>query len=214
MIAKLFSNKKSLIDDEDIPKERLQALVDGIFAIAMTLLVFSVHVPDVAETASAGDLLKGLQVLLPSIATFLVSFVILGMFWVAHHTEFHYIKKLDHRLIWMNIFYLLFVCLVPFSAELLGDFLLNQTAIVFYGINLMAMVLIHAAIWNHVTARQQLVIEYVDQRINKLVRRISYFAVAAYFLAILLSFWNPIIALVIYAIVPLPYIFGWAYKLV
>lgn len=211
---KNFFTKKSVIDDEDIPKERLQALVDGIFAIAMTLLVFGVHVPELAKNASTGDLLASLQGLLPSISTFLVSFIILGMFWVAHHTEFHYIKKLDHRLIWLNIFYLLFVCLVPFTAELLGKYLFNQASIILYGINLVAMVLIHAAMWNHVTSRQYLVIEYIDPRINKLVRRISYFAVAAYFLAILLSFWNPVIALVIYAIVPLPYIFGWAYKIV
>lgn len=214
MIQKLFSNKKSLIDDEDIPKERLQTLVDGIFAIAMTLLVLEIHVPSLLVATDSAALLANIVELLPKIGAFVVSFVILGMFWVAHHTEFHYIKKLDHRLIWLNIFYLLFVCLVPFSAALLGSYIYNQTAITVYGVNLILLVLIHFFMWEHVKRQPKLLIEYLDQRINKLVSSISFFAVLAYVLAIALSFWQPEAALIVFAIVSLPYIFGWAYKLV
>jgi len=205
--------KKSAIDVGEVPTNRLEALVDGVFAIAMTLLVLSIRIPDLANP-TAGDLFSQLVVLWPTILSFIISFIILGMFWVAHHTEFRFIKKLDHKLIWLNIFYLLFVSLLPFSAELLGRYPYNQAAVIVYGIHLMLMVLIHYFMWQHASHHKDLVVEDLDPRINKLADRLSYVGVGSYVLAIALSFWRIEAALIIYLLVPLPYIFGWIYKLV
>src|SRR5438309_264773 len=124
-------HKDSLVDDEDLPLDRLQALVDGIFAIAMTLLIFNIHLPQFTNV-TAGTLFLELLMLWPTILSFVISFVILGTFWVAHHTQYHYIKRLDHSLIWYNIFYLLLVSSFPFTASLLGNYVKNETAVVFY----------------------------------------------------------------------------------
>ncbi len=205
-----FHHKKSLIDDEDISKERLQALTDGVFAIVMTLLVLEIHVPEIIDVSSAHGLWLALATLAPKLISFAISFIILGMFWVAHHTEFHYIKKLDHKLIWLNIFYLLFISFLPFSAALIGSYTHNQAAVIVYGLHLVMLVLIHYAMWQHASEHKDLVIDYLDPRINKLVSRISMFAAASYVTAIVLSFFSLELSLIIYILVPLPYIFGWA----
>ncbi len=210
----MFRNKKSIIDEANISTARLEALTDSIFAVAMTLLILDVHLPVITGTISSDSLWQGLLAILPKLLSFAISFIILGMFWVAHHTEFHYIEKLDHKIIWLNIFYLLFVCAVPFSAGLLGSYADNQVAIIVYGFNLMILVLIHFAMWQHASEHKDLMVKDLDVRINKLVSRMTFFAVVGYLAAILFSFWSREAALIIYAIVPLPYIFGWTYKLV
>ena len=211
---KELHHQKYLIDQEDISPARLQALVDGVFAIAMTLLVFNIHAPALADPANAQDLFLQLASLWPSLVSFIISFIVLGTFWVGHHTEFHYIKKLDHTLIWLNIFYLLSVSFTPFTAELLGRFTQNQTAIMIYGANLIVMVLIHYGMWQHIKNHKNLVVENLDPSINKLVNVLAFFAILAYALAMAVSFWWVPASLIIYFIVPLPYIFGWIYRLI
>ncbi len=207
-------HKKSAVDMGEVSTNRLETLVDGVFAIAMTLLVLDIKLPDMVSIANPQDLYYQLFQLSPRIIGFGLTFIVLAMFWVGHHTEFRFIKKLDHKLIWLNMFYLLFVSLLPFSAALLGRFIDNEAAVIIYGAHLMIMVLIHYFMWNHATQHAGLVVENIDPRLNKLADRLSYFGVACYALAILLSFWHIEIALVIYAIIPIPYIFGWVYRLV
>jgi uncharacterized membrane protein len=170
--------------------------------------------PDLGAGATAGELFFRLGQLWPTLASFIVSFVVLAMFWVAHHTEFRYIKKLDHKLIWFNMFYLLFVSLLPFSAALLGMYPQNQTAVIVYGVHLSVMVLIQYFMWRHASGHKNLVEDNLDPRINKLAERLAVFGISTYVVAILFSFWNVDITLFLYAIVPLPYIFGWIYYLV
>jgi len=206
---------KSVVDDGDVPTGRMETLVDGVFAIAMTLLVLDIHVPDLVGDLNSSQNLSGdLIVLWPRILSFIISFVILGMFWVAHHTEFRYIRKLDHKLMWLNIFYLLFISLLPFSAALLGLYPFNQASVIVYGVHLMLMVLAQFFIWHHASRHANLVVENLDPRINHLANRISIIGIASYIVAIALSFWWVEAALAIYVIVPLPYIFGWVYRLV
>lgn len=197
----------------EVATNRLETLVDGVFAIAMTLLVLNIKIPEMANP-TPGDLFSQLAVLWPTILSFIISFVILGMFWVAHHTEFRFIKKLDHKLIWLNIFYLLFVSLLPFSAELLGKYPYNRAAVIVYGVHLMLMVLVHYFIWQHASHHTSLVVDDLDPKINKLADRLSYVGIGSYIVAIALSFWKIEAALIIYLLVPLPYIFGWIYRLV
>ena len=205
--------KISAIDEGELSPARLETLTDGIFAIAMTILVLDIHVPELMKGATSGELFSSLVDIWPRIASFAISFIILAMFWVAHHTEFRYIKKLDHKLIWLNVFYLLFVSLLPFTAALLGRYPENQVAVIVYAIQLLALVLSQYSIWRHASHHKNLVVEDLDPRVNTLANRVCFFAVGAYLLAIALSFVNVNLTLIIYALIPLPYIFGWIYYL-
>jgi uncharacterized membrane protein len=106
------------MDDETIlNKNRIEALTDGVFAVVMTLLVLDISVPQISshyaiDSVAAGtELLKRLFDLWPKILSFGISFVILAIYWVAHHRQFHYIKHSNRALIWINIMFLMATCL-------------------------------------------------------------------------------------------------------
>jgi len=201
-------NKLSAIDQGEVSTTRLEALTDGIFAVAMTLLVFEIRLP---ETGQTGDVLGYVIKLWPNFLSFVISFIVLGMFWVGHHTEFRYVKRLDHTLIWLNIFYLLFISLVPFSAGLLGRYASTEGAIMIYGIHLIILVLVQYIIWRHARSNN-LIDPLMDPQINIVANRLGYFAIAGYVGAILLSFINWRISLGIYTLIPIPYILGIFYR--
>ena len=192
----------------EVGTNRLETLTDGIFAIAMTILVFGLSIPDVAPAALPAALGK----LWPNLLSLIVSFVILGVYWVATHTEFQYIRRADHMLIWLNIFFLLAVSLVPFSAGLLGHYPTQQLAVILYGVNLLVCVCFHAGMWWHATREHHLVDADLSPQIVRLGKRLALFPIVGYVLAIGLSVVNTWISLLLYALVPVPYILGLFYR--
>jgi TMEM175 potassium channel family protein len=100
---------------------RIEALADGIFAVAMTLLVLDVKLPDGELYKSNHDLIERLLSLEHIYVIYLVSFIVLGMYWVAHHAAFHFIRYVDHTLLWINLIFLFLITSVPFGTDLLGS---------------------------------------------------------------------------------------------
>ena len=103
-------------------KNRIEALADGIFAVAMTLLVLDVKLAAGEIYTTDGALWARLVELEHTFGIYFVSFVVLGMFWIGHHTQFHYVRYVDHRILWLNLIFLFVITSVPFSTDLLGDF--------------------------------------------------------------------------------------------
>lgn len=103
-------------------KHRVEALTDGIFAVAMTLLVIELKVPDPHLIHSQHDLAQALADLAPKAVSWVISFFVLAVFWISHHRLFHYVRHVDTGLLWRNLYQLAFVALMPFSAALLGEF--------------------------------------------------------------------------------------------
>jgi uncharacterized membrane protein len=89
-------------------KNRIEALSDGIFAIAMTLLILELHIPNLRHNAPNVQVVPALVKLLPAFGTYVVSFISLGVFWVGHHNMYHAIRRADRVLLWLNI---IFLCL-------------------------------------------------------------------------------------------------------
>ena len=94
---------------------RIETLVDGVFAIVMTVLVFDIHVPLQTEVDQVG-LASALSLLAPNLLSYVITFVILGVFWVGHHNQYFYIRRADRVLLWINILFMMCVALLPFSA--------------------------------------------------------------------------------------------------
>jgi uncharacterized membrane protein len=107
--------------------ERIGALADGIFAIAMTLLILDIHVPQVATLQW-----QDLQALIPKLATLAISFVLLGIYWSSHHMLFDRLTKGSFKFMWRNIWFLLTITLVPFAAALLGEYPYSMVAQIVY----------------------------------------------------------------------------------
>src|SRR5271170_4071790 len=95
-------------------KSRIEALSDGVFSIAMTLLVLKLEVPEVMHHSSNEAMLQQLLALAPQFMTFVVTFLIAGGFWFLHHLTFHLLRHVDGFLVWVNLLLLMFVSLLPF----------------------------------------------------------------------------------------------------
>ena len=97
-----------------LSKSRIEALSDGVIAIAITLLVLELKVPDMMEHHSNQRMLEELLALRPALLTYMITFLIAGAFWYLHHLTFHFIKNVDGVLVWINLMFLMFIALLPF----------------------------------------------------------------------------------------------------
>ena len=105
-----------------VSKNRIQTVVDGIFAIAMTLLVLGLAVPDIKAPVTAMALNSSLHSLIPSLIAMVISFIMTALFWNIHHRIYSQIKYVSGVLVWVNIIWLLFIVLIPFSTSLNGQY--------------------------------------------------------------------------------------------
>jgi uncharacterized membrane protein len=136
-------------DSEDLvgsSSKRIQALADGIFAVAMTILVLELHVPELGREVSDAGLLSALQSLAPKVFSFVSGFVILGTFWIGHHLQFHYIRRSNRAILWINLAFLLAISFLPFVVALVGTYGAMRVACILYGATLfvaMTCLLVH-----------------------------------------------------------------------
>jgi uncharacterized membrane protein len=153
-------------------KSRLEALSDGVFSISMTLLVLKLEVPEVMHHSSNEDMLMQMLALWPAFGTYVVTFLIAGGFWFLHHISFHFVRHTDGVLIWINLLFLMFVALLPFSAELMGHLLIHPVSQLFYIGNHLAIALLLNAHWLYARGRGLLDVENPRQ-IGRLTLRIG-----------------------------------------
>jgi uncharacterized membrane protein len=122
--------------------ERLAALSDGIFAVAMTLLVLGLSVQSASELHLSGALTNSqvwdrvLRPLGPHLLVYLMSFLTLGVFWVGQQTQVHHLRRSNRDFTWIHLVFLLCVVLMPFSTTLVADYITSQLAIVVYWLNI------------------------------------------------------------------------------
>lgn len=179
-------------------KTRIEALSDGIFAIAMTLLVLELHVPELPHNASNVVVVPALLKLLPKLGTYAVSFISLGVYWVAHHHMYHVIRRSDRTLLWLNILFFMCVSLLPFSASVLNAFPMTQIAPLIFGANLTAIGWIIYLQWIYASSQQDMFAEFVTPEYTDMVRaRFLTYPVIATF-TMLICFWSIEISLAIY----------------
>lgn len=119
--------------------ERLAALSDGVFAIAMTLIVFEVRIAQPTGVHDDHDLWLALVALGPRLMMYLVSFMTLGIFWVGQQTQLNYFTQSNRHLTWIHIALLATVAITPFSTEVLGQFITLRLALVVYWLNIFAI---------------------------------------------------------------------------
>jgi len=112
--------------------ERLAALSDGVFAVAMTLLVLDLRAPAAEAIHSEQDLWRALAALGPRVLVYVMTFMTLGIFWVGQQTQLNHLDRSDRGLSWIHIVFLFAVSLTPFSTTLLAGFLLYRAAILVY----------------------------------------------------------------------------------
>jgi uncharacterized membrane protein len=116
--------------------ERLAALSDGIFAVAMTLLVLDLRLPAIDAVHAEHDLWRAIVPLAPQIVMYMMSFLTLGIFWVGQQTQLNHLSRSDRNLTWIHLAFLFAVTLMPFSTRMLAEFAAYRTALLIYWANI------------------------------------------------------------------------------
>jgi uncharacterized membrane protein len=119
---------------------RLEAFSDGVFAIAITLLVLALEIP-----AGLGDLGEQLRDRGDEFFAYGLSFAVIGALWIAHHQFFATLARFDGPLMVLNLVYLAFVALIPFSSSVLGSYAGESAAVIVYALNMVAVSIVFSA---------------------------------------------------------------------
>lgn len=122
-----------------LSRNRLAALVDGTFAIAMTLLILEIQAPTIIASATSEVVESSLLGMWPTFFDYGLSFLILGFFWLAHNKQYKHVGRTDDRYIWLTLLGLMFVVLIPFSTELIGSYSDTTASEIFFHMNILAI---------------------------------------------------------------------------
>jgi len=188
---------------------RVEALADGIFAVAMTLLVLDVRPPtDLTKPLSAWFLSEW-----PRLFAYALSFALLGVYWVSHHAHFQYIRRTNRPLLWINILFFLFISLIPFSASWLADsfrsrYPYQETVLIVYGLHLIVIAALVALHWWYGSSNHLLTGgKTIDSHFSLSVYRRVAISPIICLIAIALSFVFPVGSIICYSLIPIIYIF-------
>jgi TMEM175 potassium channel family protein len=128
---------------------RTLTFTDGLFAIAMTLLVVDLAVPTLNDAASVSELADKLNDDSAKFISFFISFAVIGRYWVAHHTYFSGLARMDRGLIALNLVYLAFIAFLPFPTALLGEYFSNPLSITIYAVNVAIVSGMEVVLFSH-----------------------------------------------------------------
>ena len=186
--------------------KRVEALVDGVFAIAMTLLAFDLRVSDIFKSISNFNILNVISNIWPHLLIYAISFIILGFYWIEHHLQYDYIKSSSKYFLWINVLFLMFIALTPFTTGVLGRYLDEQFSIILYGINIILVGILSYFHWQYVNFRRLVSKDTTPEVISTIKKNILLAPIIAG-ISIFTSFFSLWVSLVIYSLVPIYYIF-------
>jgi uncharacterized membrane protein len=189
-----------------IGKGRIEALADGVFAIAMTLLVLDVKVPVVDPSVCSLDFARSLAEIAPRFLTFAVSFLIAGVLWVGHHAQMHYVRRSDRPFLWSNLLFLFFISAIPFSASLLGQYPFQPVAIAVYCLNLILAGVVLYGQLRYAAGRGRLFDADIAPRFITLAGRRILMGPTIYAVALAMAFIAPLVSLSLCVLTPLLYL--------
>ena len=179
---------------ETNPNSRLEAFCDGVFAIALTLLIIDIRIPSTEKINSTADFWLALKHIAPSILAFVLSFTIILITWVNHHNSLKLLNKISNSFIYANGFLLLTVVFLPFPTSLLGEYVLTDhaaPAVILYNSTLV----VQAFGWTLLTGsalKDQLTKNEKSTLTIRESRKFSFFAFVLYSLCAIAATWFPL----------------------
>ncbi len=170
--------------------ERIVFFSDAVFAIAITLLALDIRLPLLPETASDGDLLAALGSVWPLVLSYCISFLAIGMLWLAHHRTFRYVRRYDERLLLLNLLFLLLIGFVPFPTAVIGEYG-NTVGTIFYAATMAVAGLMFSLVWWYANENGRLVLERLSpHRFCRVGLRVLWMPLV-FLISIPLAFWYP-----------------------
>src|SRR4030095_4654928 len=184
---------------------RLEGLGDGIFAVAMTILVIELKWPELEDT-SLHSFATSFNAILSGLLCYIISFIVLGIMWFGHRMMFEYIGKSNRHFIFLGVLFYMMVCLVPLSTRFLAENVLQWGTIMVYGLNLSLCNLTLYAQWNYGINRQGFLERELPDEVRKEAKISFLISPVVYAGAIIIAFWWPVASIIIFIITPLLYL--------
>ena len=186
---------------------RIEALTDGVFAIAMTILVLSIDIPSFPDGDDAArELTRYLRKdVWPELSQYVLAFITLAAFWIGHHQEFHHIRRATSSLLWLNILTLMLVALIPFTTAVSGDYPNVRIAVQIFELNMLAVGLVYYWQWSYATHRHRLVDADLNSAHIVKTRKAMLIIPALSVIALGLSYINPDWSASVYFLIPVFY---------
>lgn len=190
-------------------KHRIEALSDGVFAIALTLLVLDIKVPVAGTIKSEMELIGSFFTLMPEFLAYLTSFLTLGIFWTGQSAQFHFIEKSDRNLNWISLVFLAFVSLLPFSTAFLSEHITFKFALAVYWLNIFFLGLLMYLNWTYAYKHNFIsTIESDKKTISYLIKKRIIVAQSLYLAGALLCFINTYLSIAVIIAIQFSYAFA------
>lgn len=187
-MKKTFSNSSEPTNYVNL--ERLTFLVDGVFAITMTLLVLELRPPE----AGTSSLAEGLLAMAPRLYIYLIAFYTIANHWVVHQRMFRHITNADTLMLWLTILGLLFITLIPASTAIVGRFPGEKLAVACFSVNSFLQALSNHEFWRYVVRRYKQFASTVDPRLLGITSQVWLIITIGWLISILLGFVNVYLA--------------------
>ncbi len=184
---------------------RFEAFSDGVFTVALTLLVIEIRVPDLHGLAWQAALAK-LWELWPQFVSFFASFIVIGIVWVNHHAMSHFLRRVNRTMLLLNLLLLGTIVLVPFATALLGDYPTDRVACAFYGFTLLLMAGACNILWDLLVVQYIRPLGLLSPEVLRRAHLRNRMGVVTYIIAIAVSIFYPPAALCLYSAIALLYL--------
>jgi uncharacterized membrane protein len=182
--------------------DRMLTFSDGVFAIIITILVLELEVPDLS---SGQSLVSSLEEMRPTFVAFVVSFLLVGMYWVGHRDMFVNVRLVNRDVLWLNLLFLLPIAVIPFAASVLGEYSTEATALHLYGVVLVVATLMRMALSWYLVRHTGLLWEAYSKKSKKFGLWVTAGPIVVYAIAMLVAGSLPWLSLALYAAMPALY---------
>ncbi|MBZ0300979.1 MAG: DUF1211 domain-containing protein [Anaerolineae bacterium] len=149
-------HREEISEADKFGLERLVFFSDAVFAIAITLLALEIRLPEIEGPLTDAKLLQALQSIGPQYLAFMLSFLVIGVFWIGHHRRYRFIERYDSVLLFLNLLLLMIVAFIPFPTAIISDYG-NLVGTIFYALTMVAAGLVSLAIWGYAASHHRLI---------------------------------------------------------
>jgi len=196
--------KKASGSSFEIGKSRIESFSDGVIAIIITLMILNVKVPDITGETTGGDVWKELAFAFPQLVAYVLSFILLGVYWVNHHHFFHALKTTDRNILWWNLNLLFWLSLIPLPTYFLAQHPFRAEATALYGFHVLAASVSFIGLGRY--ARRKFLMHHnLSKRRRRRLSLMNRVSVALYCISIFAGYFSVYISYAIFIIVPVMY---------
>lgn len=178
-------------EGEHLQLERLVFFSDAVFAIAITLLIIELRVPEIDRAASEAEALQALLRLTTQFLGFVISFFVIGAYWIGHSRTYRLIQRVDEGLLVRNLLFLMSIAFIPFPTAFVSEYAYRPTAVILYATSLGVIGLLHYWQWRYASGGGRLLASNTPARLVRYVSARTLITPAVCVLVIALAFVAP-----------------------